>query len=62
MTASLRSVANSLLLPASIPANRLPVPGELVTEKALRPLTVAGDRAALTWNQRSLEISEHLGQ
>jgi hypothetical protein len=55
-------VANSLLLPASIPANRLPVPGELVTEKALRPLTVAGDRAALTWNQRSLEISEHLGQ
>ncbi len=62
MTASLRSVANSLLLPTPIPANRLPIPGELVTEKSLRPLTVAGDRAALTWNQRSLEISEHLGQ
>jgi hypothetical protein len=55
-------VANSLLLPTPIPANRLPIPGELVTEKSLRPLTVAGDRAALTWNQRSLEISEHLGQ
>ncbi len=62
MTASLRSVANSLLLSASIPANRLPIPREMISEKALSPLTVAGDRAALTWNQQSLEISEHLGQ
>jgi short-subunit dehydrogenase len=51
VTGGLLSLVNTLLLPAPVGANRLPVPGDLVSEKALRPLTVAGDRAASTWNQ-----------
>ncbi len=51
VTSSLLSLVNSLVLPAPVEANRLPVPGDLVSEKALRPLTAAGDRAASTWNQ-----------
>ena len=51
LTAGLLSWANTFLLPVPIAENRLPLPGDLVSGKALRPLTAAGDRAASTWNQ-----------
>ena len=50
-TAALLSIVNRFALPAPLTENRLPVPGDLVSEKALRSLTIAGDRAAATWNQ-----------
>jgi short-subunit dehydrogenase len=50
-TAGVLSLVNTVLLPTPLAANRFPVPGHLVDEKALRPLTAAGDRAATTWNQ-----------
>ncbi len=50
-TAGLLSLVNTFILPGAVAENRLPVPGDLVAEKALRPLTGAGDKAASTWNQ-----------
>ena len=51
LTAGLLSLVNRSLLPAPVAGNRSLVPGDLVSQKALRPLTAAGDRAASTWNQ-----------
>ena len=51
LTAGVLQLVNRWLLPEPLAENRLPVPGDLVAEKALRPLTAAGDQAAATWNQ-----------
>ncbi len=51
-TAAVLSLVNTGLLPAPVPGgNREPLPGELVSEKALRPLTASGDHAEALWNQ-----------
>jgi short-subunit dehydrogenase len=51
VTSALLTLANNLVLPEPVAENRLPLPGDLVSEKALRSLTAAGDRAAGVWNQ-----------
>ncbi len=55
VTAGLLSLVNTFALPKPVSGQAItqgePLPGELVSDKALRPLTVAGDRAAARWNQ-----------
>ncbi|HEY0786604.1 MAG TPA: SDR family NAD(P)-dependent oxidoreductase [Acidobacteriaceae bacterium] len=51
VTAGVLSLVNSALLPAPVAGSQQPQAGSETDGRALRPLTVAGDKAAVRWNQ-----------